>query len=67
MDLRCQIGFEVSYAADGDLAQAITEHLEYISGEVLALEFVQEGAGHAHQSEVGEFAVQFSIERVEQA
>ena len=32
---------EVAYAAQGEVAQAATEHAEYIAGEVLALKFEQ--------------------------
>ena len=70
---RKEDGFEVSdrirvtYQADGELAQAIEEHEAYISGEVLALEFVNGDAnGKLHESEVGEFSFRFSIEQVEQ-
>ena len=64
---RKELGFDVSdrivltWAAEGDLAQAIEEHREYIMGEVLALELKQ-GAGQI-DAEVAEQKLLLGITR----
>ena len=69
---RKEDGLEVSdrirvvYQTEGDLAQAISEHLDYITKEVLALEFLPgEPEVGIHATDVAEQTLQFSIVRLE--
>ena len=65
MDLAYEARIEVTWAAEGELADAIQEHAERIASETLASSFTQGGpdTGSEHDTEVDESPLALSIAR----
>jgi len=63
MDLAYETRIQVSWNAEGDLAQAIEEHAERIAAETLANDFIRGGAGTGgkHDTEVDGTALYLTI------
>ena len=62
MDLAYEARIDVSWNADGDLAQAIEEHAKRIAGETLATGFSRESVpGSEHDTEIDGSALSLSI------
>ena len=71
---RKELGLEVSdrievvYAAEGDVAEAASVHMDYVAGEVLALKFVPGDPGsRARVADIGDTTFAFKITKAEPA